>query len=151
MPCDMCGNKGELAKADVEGVIMELCNNCKKYGEVLRQPRNFVSHNHNKKRNSEPEIKKMVVNNYSEIIRKKREQLGLKQKEFAMFLKEKESTIHNLESGKLSPSLDLASKLEKKLNIKLIEDYEKKEIKTEKVKSGPLTIGDMIKDKFNIK
>ena len=54
-------------------------------------------------------------------IRNKRDELGLKQEDFAKMLNEKESIIHKLETGEFKPSLKLAKKLEKKFGLKLIE------------------------------
>ena len=94
-----------------------------------------------------PEIIDSIVSNYPEIIRGKREQLGLKQEEFAKKISEKVSIVHHLEIGKLEPSIELAKKLEKLLRIRLVEtiEVEKEEIKQEE--GEVMTIGDLIKEK----
>ena len=72
--------------------------------------------------------------------------MGLKQKEFAKFLAERESLIHKMESGTYTPSIELARKLERQLGISLVEQ---KEVKTQKLekKASKFTIGDIIKIK----
>ena len=72
--------------------------------------------------------------------------MGLKQKELAKMLAEKESVIHKLESGNIEPSLNLARKLERQLRIKIIEQHElgKEDNHKYKSKRTVLTIGDLI-------
>jgi len=88
-----------------------------------------------------------LLNDFAEKIRSKREKLGLKQSEFAKKISEKESIIHKLETGEFKPSLELASKLEKVLNIKLIEEYEEEHLSHTKTDSTIATIGDLVKIK----
>ena len=66
----------------------------------------------------------MVVSDYSTVIRQARERMGLTQSDLAKMIGEKESIIRRLESGRMSPTLDLARKLEKALKVKLIERVE---------------------------
>ena len=87
----------------------------------------------------------MVVDDFAEKIRIKREKLGLKQEDFAKKIGEKESVVHKLETGEFEPSLELAKKLEKVLNIKLIEEYEEEHKATTKATSIITTIGDLVK------
>jgi len=65
----------------------------------------------------------------------------------AQALAEKESVIHQLETGKLKPSFRLAKKLAVFLNIDLIESVESnKNIKKDvNLKSESVTIGDLLK------
>ena len=88
-----------------------------------------------------------VINeNYPNLIKNKREKLGLKQEELAIKLAERESLIRKIERGEIKPSLKLARKLEDKLGIKLVLQKEvKTEFESSKEKPGSLTIGDMIK------
>ena len=83
---------------------------------------------------------------FAKKIRKKREQLGMKQEEFAKKIAERESVVHKLETGEFTPSLKLAIKLEKRLNLKLIEELEEEKQKIKLgTESAELTIGDMLK------
>ena len=91
----------------------------------------------------------MVVKDAGKIIRGKREEMGLKQIEFAKKLNEKESVIQGWETGKLKPSIPKAKKLERILKVTLTEEIEDADESptTKKAKGGALTIGDLIKVK----
>ena len=87
----------------------------------------------------------LLAENYPELIKKKRESLNLSQKDFAIKINEKESIIHKIETGAFEPSLALAKKLEKMLNIKLIEEHEEKHEKFKRNKIEGFNLGDFIK------
>lgn len=142
----MCGKKGTLYRTLIEDTEMDVCRECSKYGKVIKKLA-VVKEVKLKREREGPEIEtlQIIVDNYAEIIRKKREALGLKQKDFAKMLSEKESLIHKLETGSFEPSIEMARKLEKILKIKLIEEYQEthKKIKTEKGEG--FTLGDVAK------
>lgn len=144
----MCGKESFLITADVEGVDLKVCKVCSKYGEVQssgsfskRKP--FFK---KKFQRQEGPVYK-VVRNYSALIRSAREAKEMSQKDFAKFLNERESVIAKWESGALKPRNDVAKRLEKVLNLTLLEKESKddsKEVKMKKVKSE-FTLGDFIK------
>ena len=145
--CEMCGQKSEqLLRAEIEGVELTVCNKCASFGNVVRRPvikKKKIKTQPKKQR----EIIQVIRKDYSSIIRQKRDTMGLKQEELAKYLSEKESLIHKIEAGNYVPSLDLARKLEKQLDIDLVIQ---KEVKPEKLKSTDskeFTIGDIIKIK----
>jgi putative transcription factor len=145
MNCEMCGAQATTT-ALIEGVELNVCSKCAKFGNIVRKraqqlPKvTLVS----KPQKPDKEILQVIKDNYSIIIRQKRENLGLKQEEFAKLLAEKESLIHKIESGEYTPSLELARKIEKQLGIILIEQ---KEVSAQnlKAKDTTFTIGDIIK------
>ena len=149
MQCEMCGSEKDLVRAKIEGTELKVCRKCSEFGKVLgpvikeveeKKPENIEE--------EEPEVVEMVVSNFSEIIRNKREKLRLNQKDFARKLNEKESIIHKIENSSFKPSLSMARKLESLLNIKLIEEYAETKIKGDKkIEGKSLTIGDLIKIK----
>jgi putative transcription factor len=145
--CEMCGSANATVKAKVEGSELKLCMNCAKYGKVIS--RVFTeSHGTPKSQYKKPELpeKLEIVNeDFSEIIKKAREKLGLKQEELAQKIAEKESLIHHIESGQFTPSIDLAKKFEKFLKIKLVEEYKENHDSEKKKNSNEVTIGDFIK------
>lgn len=150
--CDLCGKTAEsLAKAIIEGVQLDVCSDCAKFGKVIaavKRPGAKEQHRQYIKQQQAKEEKiELLAKNYAEIIKKKRESMGLTQKEFASKINEKEVTIHKIETGTLNPSLPLAKKLEKALGIKLIEQHEERFEGSRKNKDEGFTLGDFIKIK----
>lgn len=146
--CDLCGKVDErLSKTLIEGVELNVCSACSKFGKVLASVHRLSpkeQHNMMQKAETKEENIKLLVENYAEIIKRKRESMGLSQKEFGNEINEKESVIHNIEVGALEPDLMLAKKLEKILGIKLIEEHlEKHDIFRRKKEEG-FTLGDFI-------
>ena len=143
--CEMCGSESSLFHSLVEGVELKVCKNCASFGKKINKPiKTAIKKIFSKK--PEREIIQSIVEDFPKLIRQKREKMGLKQKEFARFLAERESIIHKMESGSYTPSIELARKLEKQLGLSLIEQNE---IKPQKIKASKekFTIGDMIKIK----
>jgi putative transcription factor len=143
----MCGSEGKLYKATIEGAHLNVCHECSKFGKVTGVVQQISDKIAQKAKSKEPETEamEMVVNDYAERIRKKREHLRLKQEEFAKKMNEKESLIQKIESGHFEPSIALAKKIGNFLRIKLIEEYEEKHEKQAKSKTDSFTIGDFIK------
>jgi putative transcription factor len=117
---------------------MHTCRNCGRFGEVLGEVAVKVQEDVQTNRIHVPvqqaveeEITEQVVQDFSSRLRRAREKLGMDQKDFAQYVAEKESIVSKLENGSFVPSLKTARKLERKLNIRLIE-----EIKEEKSVSG---------------
>ena len=150
--CDLCGKTTEsLAKTIIEGVQLDVCGDCAKFGKVIaavKRPSAKEQHKqYIKQHQAKEETIELLVENYAEIIKKKREEIGLTQKEFANRINEKESTVHKIETGSFEPQLGLAKKLEKFLGVKLIEQHEEKYEKLRKSRIGGFTLGDFIKIK----
>lgn len=150
--CDICGSEENLYITEIEGTRLNVCKDCARYGKIIaslepeiKETPAVKSFAREIEKGPEKEIIHMVVPDFAKKIRQKREQLGMKQEEFAKKIAERESVVHKLETGELKPSLKLAIKLEKLLNIRLVEEYEEEH----KIKSGEgpaeLTIGDMLK------
>ncbi len=143
MVCELCGKNTQLVRAIVEGTEVNVCENCGKYGKVLRKP--VVK---NAPKPVIQEVLDVVTQDYAKLIREAREKRGLTQKEFAKELNEKESILQKIENGNFTPPISMARKLEKLLKIKLVELEEEEKQQTAKGKSGTLTIGDVIKTKL---
>jgi putative transcription factor len=149
----MCGKEANLVKARIEGTVLELCEQCAKFGEIISKPEIrskeipaprpvFVP--------KRKEIVQMITSDYAQKVRNAREKLGLTQEEFAKKLNEKWSIMQKIESGQFKPSIDLARKLERVLGIELIEQYEEGgeiPLPTPTKKGGEFTLGDFVKDK----
>lgn len=143
----MCGKESELFKTEIEGTVLNVCSGCGKFGKILGRIKTIEGKKKEKVREKEPieELLELIVPDYSERIKKKREQLGLKQEEFAKKISEKESIIHHIESGKFTPGIELAKKLERFLKIKLVEQHIESAKKEAASKAESVTIGDVIK------
>ena len=144
--CDLCGKKTELMEAIVEGSVLKVCRGCAKFGEVV-EIKKSVSEERPKfePKIAKEEIIEEIVKDYGLKIKKARESLNFSQKELAKEIAEKESVIHNLESGRLEPSINLARKLEKFLKINLVTTQREEKIEKVNFNSASITIGDLVK------
>ena len=140
--CEICGKKTKkLYKIRVEGAELLVCEDCKRYGEVVgevKERKEVI-----KPKKIKPEVEEEVVPDYDKMIRGIREKLKMKQEDFAKRIGIKESLLRRIEDGKKIPSLDLAKKLEKMFDVKLIEEvsFEKRNSKNEEKE---LTLGDVV-------
>ncbi len=149
MICEMCGNPGKLFKTIVEGTELSVCQECSRFGKVVGVVEQSIAKTIAKTKSEEPEteVMELLVEDYAEKIRKKRESLGFNQDEFAKKLNEKESLIQKIESGHFEPSIGLAKKISRMLQIKLVEEYEERHEKQPRPKVEGFTLGDFIKIK----
>lgn len=148
----MCGKKSKLFRTDLEGSILNLCEECSKFGKVIsiikEEKREITKEKEIKtERPKEEETILIIIPGYGDIIKTKREQLEIKQEDFAKKINEKQALIHKIETNQFEPSISLARKIEKFLHVKLIEMEEIKPDKADKTKGGYFTIGDFIKVK----
>ena len=153
--CDLCGKVEEnLYRALIENVELNVCKECSKFGKVLAPVKRYSPKEQHKmiqsaqEKSAQKEEKvELLVENYAELIKKKRELMGLSQKDFANKINEKESLIHKIETGNFEPGLALAKKLERILGVKLTEQHEERHGAAKRKKDDVFTLGDFIKDK----
>ena len=146
MNCEMCGKETELVKAVIEGTELNVCPACSSFGKVIGRARVDIQ----RKTITKPakiEEELSIASGFGRIVRQKREEMGLNQKEFSMRLSERESIIHKIENEEIVPDMALAAKLEKALGIRLIEKEKTDSEPCYKTKKEDLTIGDLIKVK----
>jgi len=143
----MCGTDGNLFRTKIENTYLNVCQECTKHGEVMEpvEAPKPLEERPIKAVIERGEIIQIIIPNYSTVVKNSRELMNLKQKELAQKIAEKESVIHNVESGHTEPSIDLARKLEKFLSIKLVTQYIEKGGLEKPAKGEAMTIGDMIK------
>jgi len=141
MQCEVCGRETETVPTLIEGVELNACPACAKHGQVLKRP--VFAPAKKKVEIEEPELR--IVPNYGQLIKSKREGLGLNQEDFAKMINEKASTMHSIECGHLKPDIKLAEKLRKTFGLNLIEDIKKEKVKIEKSKIPGFTLGDFLK------
>lgn len=146
--CEMCGKKLEnLIDVVVEGTLLRVCQNCASFGNVVKiTPKKDIVEEKSFPQEIEfPEKDLLIRDDYAEKIKKARESKNLKQEDLAKAIAEKESIIHKLEAGQISPSLALAKKLEQFLRIKIIKEHEAtKGIKKLDFRDSALTVGDLL-------
>ena len=157
MNCEMCGQEAsKLITIETEGSKMKVCPDCAKFGKEIIikhepkiQPNVRRGLQKRSNRIQERDIfieagKEELVYDYQKRIRKARNSLGLTQEQLGKKINEKKSIIIKLESGHIRPDDKTLRKLERALDIVLIEM-----VKTEKVQTqhsrGHFTIGDLIK------
>ncbi len=148
MMCDMCGKEAELFKTEIEGTMLNVCETCAKFGTIIEKVKKPVETELKPTTKTiEEEIIDVVVDDFAQKIKNRRERLKLKQEELAKKLNIKESLLHHIESGKFMPSIELAEKIEKFLKIRLIEQYMEQGGRRAPSKPEEVTIGDLIKIK----
>ena len=163
MQCEMCGESihGTPKLVRVEGAELQVCSRCEKYGTEVQQPRRTDVRRPaaaarptpgtagkvspaavQRKRDMFDYMGGDIVDDYSERIRKARMGKELSQKDLAMQMKEKELLIKKIEKGELIPEEDVRKKLEKVLEIKLVDTITDE---TEKKTQGKITqtLGDV--------
>jgi putative transcription factor len=160
--CEVCGRKihGSPIAAVIEGARLTVCVECSKHGKIVTQeeytpkPKSTSkSSTHipvmqqKKKPKIRVEITQEIIPDYPVKIRQAREKLCLTHEDLAKRINEKTSVIGKLETGKISPSNILATKLEHALKIKLLtpiaEEKNPQQIPKTAV-NREITLGDLI-------
>ncbi len=141
----MCGKEGNFLLADIEGVELKVCPTCAKFGTVKSRRTSLQQEHFSKEVREEPEFS--IIADYALLLKSAREKKGLSQEDFAKLIREKESALAKWEAGKLKPSVETAWKLERLLEIKLVEGPagNKTEAERKAIKNTEMTIGDFIK------
>jgi len=138
----MCGkNVLKTQKVLVEGTVLMLCDSCAKFGKILDPPKNEVKpviierpqvrpvtaylpkQKKQPVRKATDQDELFIAPEYAQIIREAREKLAWTQEDLAAKLLEKKNVLAKVERGELQPDMKLARKIEKLLDIKIIEKY----------------------------
>ncbi|MEM5832069.1 MAG: multiprotein bridging factor aMBF1 [Candidatus Aenigmatarchaeota archaeon] len=145
MECTICGKEiNKLFKIEIDGNIIEVCENCKSYGKLVGVERK-IERKEKLKEKSLEEFE--LVENYGEIIKSKREELKISIQDLAKKIGIKESYLSKIEKGEIYPDKNTLEKLEKFLKINLKEGKEEFNIKREERKEEKLTIADVVEIK----
>ncbi len=140
MECEVCGSKSANRKIKAEGAILNVCDECVKFGQEIPK----IEIRQIKKTALPEQVEEGLKPDFYSIIKREREKRNLTQTQLAKKLNEKASIIKRVEEG-WEPSLALIKKLERFFNIKLLEKI--KEGKTKKMERKELTIGDIVQIK----
>ena len=149
--CEMCGKEtDELVDAIVEGSMMNVCLDCSRHGSVIPVNEAVVDKKVERKKDLEVvDYVDIITDDYAKLIKKAREKMGLTQEDLAKKIAERESIVHQVESGNLKPSFKLAKKLSVFLNVDLVETVkqERKAKKEIDYRDRSVTVGDLLKGK----
>jgi len=170
--CEMCGapvDRSRIHIVSVEGSTLRVCDKC--YSKIMfrgassitltrRPPQQTMSTRSRLtvRQPPQPSItssstvrrrvqyeKYELVEDYAQRIREARERLGWSHKVLAMKVKESETTIKRIESGKLRPTIELARRLEEVLGIKLLVPAVDEEISSgSRSASSYVTLGEIV-------
>ena len=171
--CEMCGaEEASLTTTKVEGAELELCSSCTDFGTEVRDEstssgggKYSTSSSTGKSSSSSSSSGSAgssggssrprdmfddmdeIATDYDDRIRNARESRGLSQEELADQLNEKASLIRKLERGDTLPTDDVQRKLERALDISLVEGQSADDADWETDDAGTMTLGDVVKRK----
>jgi putative transcription factor len=92
------------------------------------------------------DMDKELVSGWNDLIKSARKKKGLTREQLGFKIGERTVTIAKIENGDLRPSDKVVAKLEKELNINLVEEVSSvKSVTTGSHHSNRLTLGDLIK------
>ena len=146
MRCEICGKKvvGTPVRVKIEGSVMQTCQECSKFGKVQKEPQRAIRKRTPPRLPRYKEPSNEVLEDFNTVIRKAREKMGWSREDLAEKVYEKVSVIGRVESGKMVPDIKLARKLEKILNVSLLEKVEDENLEdkgSQRIRGA--TIGDI--------
>ncbi len=159
--CEVCGRKIHEApiRAIIEGAKLTVCVECSKHGKVIVREEADRSQKLSPTKSTAPipvimkkppvaqvQLTQELTPDYSNTIRTAREKLNLTHEELGKRINEKASLLRNLETGKMAPNNQLATKLEHMLKIKLLVPVSEDKVAAIPAKGAnqELTLGDLI-------
>jgi putative transcription factor len=147
--CDICGRAPVRAQILVEGAKMLACGSCMRSGKILHRFHEDSPPPDIPPAPSSVETSEEIVEDCGKLIRARREKLKLPLTVVAERIKEREAFLHAIENERLSPTLEVAKKLEKELGIRLIEKTQASLAPSSPSAKTftPPTLGDMIETK----
>ncbi len=165
--CEMCGaERPSLTTTKVEGAELELCDDCTEFGtQVETTDAGSASTKYSTSSSSSSSSSSSgggggdgrsrrrdmfddmdeIAGDYDERIREAREAEGVSQEDLAKSLNEKVSLIRKLERGEMLPSDDVREKLERRLEISLVEGGDGGDDDWSADSSTTTTLGDVVK------
>ncbi len=135
MQCELCGASvaGPGKKVRIEGADLQVCMACARYGTEIQQPRQAPRRYPSsspaaaapapirRRRDLFDQLVGELVEDYGERIRAARVAKGMSTKDLALGIKEKELLLKKIEKGELVPEDEVRTKIEKILDIRLLD------------------------------
>jgi putative transcription factor len=155
MQCELCGKEtSECRLAIIDGVRMMVCPKCLSYGkEVPRIAPPKGASLSIRKRIVEDIYEKMdkeLVPDWPQRIKNARIKKNLSREQLGFMIGERTVTVAKIENGDLRPSDETIKKLEKVLEITLLEEVKSISVKkASSSKSAGLTLGDILSEKLD--
>lgn len=161
MECEICGKpvpEHNPIRAKIEGSVMIVCKDCAKLGKIQKAPPKpkFVQQKNKKQNNTRnrnyssrrDEPTEELIEDFDKKIRNARESKDWSREQLGKKINERVSVISRIETGKMTPDTKLTKKLEKALNIKLLEKVESLDL-NQFVNNAPgeRTLGNVMKIK----
>ncbi|KLK87460.1 XRE family transcriptional regulator [Methanoculleus sediminis] len=156
MQCELCGAPivGPSKTIQIEGAELCVCARCAKHGTEVQQPRRKGAPQtkpglagpqapRRRPRDVFDLMEGELVDDYADRIRAAREEKEWSTLDLARAIKEREILVKKIEKGDLIPEDDVRKKLEKALNIRLIDSAEDS-ISTGGPGRVTMTVGDVI-------
>jgi putative transcription factor len=150
MLCELCGSESKgCRESSIDGVSMILCPDCIRHGENIVKTSEKVKSFISRKVKKTPAkdiyngMEKELVSNWNEVIKEARKTKGLTREDLGFKIGERTVTISKIENGDLRPTDKIIKKLEKELDINLMEEVKK--ISTGGHIQAGMTLGDFIK------
>ena len=161
MECEICGKpvpEHNPIRAKIEGSVMVVCKECSKLGTIQKAPpkpkfrqqpkgkKQNKTQTRNYSRNDEPSEE--LIEDFELEIRKAREAKNWSREDLGKKINERVSVITRIETKKMTPDTKLTRKLEKALNIKLLEKVDNVDLNQFiSSSSGERTLGNIMKIK----
>ncbi|MBQ6098413.1 MAG: TIGR00270 family protein [Methanobrevibacter sp.] len=160
MECEICGKpvpEHNPIRAKIEGSVMVVCKECSKLGKIQKAPPKprYVQQKNKQQKNTKKktysrrdEPSEELIEDFSNEVRKARESKNWSREDLGRKINERVSVITRIETGKMTPDNKLTKKLEKTLNIKLLEEVNNVDLNQFiNSSSGERTLGNVMKIK----
>ena len=162
MICEMCGIEvPRLKRIVIEGSSLNVCTNCEKFGQdqaasdeaEVAFGKDTIAERLERRekrlkgRDVLEKSEKELAFDYPKRIRSARAKAGLNQEELGKKINEKKSVVAKLENGDMIPDNKLIRKLERALDISLMETVGPVQAPKHREDSRAMTLGDFIKVK----
>ncbi|MCK4318992.1 TIGR00270 family protein [Candidatus Micrarchaeota archaeon] len=123
MECEICGKREASVVVVIEGAKLNVCNYCAGDSKVVGRFGQSIGGSKERPREARPRRREEeeAVLGYGKKIREAREKIGMKLEGFAQRINEMASYIDRIEKEETSPPIKVLRKIEKTLDIKLVE------------------------------